>query len=194
MQENINKFKEIAIGNFSKKDFIYHEWFVKYHLEIVERIAMELCDVYKEADRDIVKILVWFHDFGKPINDKNEKETTLNEGTKELLNCGFSQNFIDKVVYYWEFMERKNEIDLNTSPIETKIISSADGAAHFVGVFYATYFGDGHDFNTTQNELAKKINKDWERKIILPEVKKSFIDRYNKMQEFVGIFPDKFLD
>jgi len=193
MEENIKKFKEIAIKNFSNKDFIYNEWFVKYHLEIVERIAMELCDIYKDANKDIVKILVWFHDFGKPLNGKIEKETTINEGTKALLDCGFSQDFINKVIYYWELMEKKNEIDLYTAPIETKIISSADGAAHFVGVFYATYFGDGHDFNTTQKELSNKIKKDWERKIVLPEVKKSFNDRYERMEEMVGVLPDKFL-
>jgi HD superfamily phosphodiesterase len=193
MEENIKKFKEIAIKNFSNKNFVYHEWFVKYHLEIVERIAMELCDIYKEADRDVVQTLVWFHDFGKAIDELKEKEITNKEGIRTLLDCGFSQEFIDKVIYYWELMEKKNEVDLHTAPIETKIISSADGAAHFVGVFYATYFGDGDDFATTQKELANKMEKDWGRKIVLPEVKKSFNDRYERMQEMIGNFPDKFL-
>jgi len=193
MEEKIEKFKEIAIRNFSKEDFVYHEWIVKYHIEIVEKIALELCDIYKEADRNIVRVLVWFHDFGKPLDENNERTMTLKEGTKALLNCGFDQEFIDKVVYLWEFMEKKNEIDLHTAPIETKIVSSADGASHFVGVFYATYFGDGDSFDATQKELADKIKKDWERKIVLPEVKKSFEDRYKKAQEIVGIFPERFI-
>ncbi len=193
MQEKIAKFKSLTIENFSKKDFQYHEWMVKYHLEIVERIAMELCDAYPEADRDIVQVLVWFHDFGKPIDEKNEKETTLREGPKALAECGFSQEFIDKVLRCWELMEKKNEIDIRTTPIETQIISSADGASHFVGVFYPSYFGDGDDFVTTQKYLKEKIEKDWNRKIVLPEAQEAFRSRYEKAKELLGEFPDKFL-
>jgi HD superfamily phosphodiesterase len=193
MESQIEKFKQIVINNNSNRDFRFHEWMVKYHLEIVEKIAMELCGIYPEANRDIVQTLVWFHDFGKSIDENNEKEITIREGTKALLDCGFSQDFIDKVVYHWEIMEKKNEEDLNNAPIETKIISSADGAAHFVGVFYATYFADGNDFSYTIKELEDKMKKDWERKIVLPEVKEAFKNRYKFMQEMIGNFPDKFL-
>jgi len=194
MQEQILKFKNIVINNFSNKDFKYHEWIVKYHLEIVERIAMELCDIYKEADRDVVQALVWFHDYGKPLSDENEKAITLSEGPKVLLECGFAQEFIDKVVKYWKLMEQKNEIDIRTTPIETQIISSADGASHFVGPFHSTYFNkDGQDLISTQSRLSVKIKKDWEKKIVLPEVKEMFKDRYLKSRELLGEFPDKFL-
>ncbi|MSR73049.1 hypothetical protein EXS61_00355 [Candidatus Parcubacteria bacterium] len=67
MQESITKFKNITIENFSRESFTYHEWMVNYHLKIVEHIALELCDIYTEADRNIVQALVWFHDFGAKI-------------------------------------------------------------------------------------------------------------------------------
>lgn len=194
MQEKIEKFKEIVIRNFSREDFEYHEWAVKYHLEIVERIAMELCDLYPDANRDIVQVLVWFHDFGKPFSTEKERETTLAEGGKALIECGFTQEFVDQVVEFWKLMEKKNEIDLHNAPIETKIISSADGASHFVGTFYPSYFMDGHDFVTTQREIAKKIEVDWNRKIVLPEVKKSFEVYYKRAKEMLGEFPEKFLN
>jgi hypothetical protein len=193
MQENIEKFKSIVIENFSRKDFTYHEWMVEYHLKIVERIAMELCDIYKEADRDLVQALVWFHDFGKPIDEQNERTITLHEGPKTMLACGFSQDFIDKVVAYWELMEKKKEIDIRTTPIEVQIVSSSDGASHFTGVFYSSYFGDGDDFITTQKHLKEKIEQDWNRKIVLPEARKVFQSRYEKAREMFGEFPDTFL-
>jgi HD superfamily phosphodiesterase len=194
MQEKIEKFKEIVIQNFSRVDFEYHEWMVDYHLKVVEKIAMELCDIYPDANRDIVQTLVWFHDFGKPFDDEKEREITLDKGSQALVECGFDQDFINKVIEFWKLMEKKNEIDLNEAPIETKIISSADGASHFVGIFYPSYFGDGDDFLTTQNKLKEKICVDWERKIVLPEVKKAFADRYEKQKELYGEFPKSFLN
>lgn len=174
MNEKIEKFKQIVIQNFSREDFEWHEWMVDYHLKIVERIALELCDAYPKANRDLVKVLVWFHDFGKPLDEKRESEMTLSEGKKALLTCGFNDDFITEVIENWKLMERKNEIDLRTAPIEAQIISSADGCSHFVGIFYATYFGDGDDFETTKAELKKKIEKDWSRKIVLPEAIEAF--------------------
>lgn len=194
MNENLTKFRNIVIENFSRKDFTYHEWMVDYHLKIVEKIALELCDIYKEADRDIVLALVWFHDFGKPIDEKNERAVTLKEAPKTMLECGFSQEFIDKVIEYWQLMEKKNEIDIRTTPIEVQIVSSSDGASHFTGVFYPSYFNeDGDNFTTTQKHLKEKIEKDWNRKIVLPEVQKAFEERYKKAKELLGEFPDNFL-
>jgi len=195
MQESLTKFKSVVIENFSRKDFTYHEWMVEYHLKVVEKIAMELCDIYTKADRDIVQALVWFHDFGKPLDEKNERAVTLTEGPKVMLDCGFSQEFINKVVECWQLMEKKNEIDIRTTPIETQIVSSSDGASHFTGVFYPSYFNeDGDNFTTTQEHLKEKIEKDWNRKIVLPEVQKAFESRYLKAKEMLGEFPDKFLN
>lgn len=194
MEKSLAKFRDIVIENFSRKDFTYHEWMVEYHLKIVEKIAMEICDVYTEADRDIVQALVWFHDFGKPLDEKNERAITLIEGPKAMLDCGFSQEFIDRVVECWQLMEKKNEIDIRTTPIETQIVSSSDGASHFTGVFYPSYFNeDGDDFITTQKHLKEKIEKDWNRKIVLPEVQNAFEAYYLRAKEMLGEFPEKFL-
>lgn len=193
MQENILKFKEIVKKNFSNPDFQYHKWMIKYHLEIVEKIAMECCDLYKEADRDIVQILVWFHDFGKPLDEQNEREVTLEKGPEALKSCGFDEEFILKVVEYWKLMEKKNEIDIKTTPMEVQIISSADGASHMTGVFYPSYFGDGDSFEVTQENLREKIEKDWDQKIVISEVREAFEGRYKRALELLGEFPEKFI-
>lgn len=194
MEDNLTKFKNIVIENFSRKDFTYHEWIVDYHLKIVEKIAMELCDIYTDADRDVVQALVWFHDFGKPLDEENERAVTLEQGSKVMQECGFSQEFINKVVECWQLMEKKNEIDLRTAPIETQIVSSADGASHFTGVFHPSYFNENiSDFTTTQKRLKEKIEKDWNRKIVLPEVQKAFESHYRRAKEMLGEFPERFL-
>lgn len=62
MQERIEEFKKHVRELSANPDFIYHEWFVTYHLELVERIALELLDKYPEAGRDVVLVMVWMHD------------------------------------------------------------------------------------------------------------------------------------
>ncbi len=194
MDEAIEKFKAIVIANCARPDFAYREWFVEYHLNIVERIALELCDRYVEADRDLVRTLVWFHDFGKPLDEANERRTTLEQGPKCMTECGFSVEFIAKTLEYWQLMEQKETIDLRTAPIEVQIVSSADGASHFTGTFYAGYFADGEPFSETQQQLREKIEKDWQRKIVLPELKESFKGRYIQAKELLGEFPEHFIN
>lgn len=194
-QDKLDSFKKIVIENCSRNDFEYRDWFVKDHLMIVERIATELCDIYTEADRDLVSVLVWFHDFGKPIDGKNEYETTRIKGVEALRVVGFENNFIQRVLEAWERMEDKNEIDISKESIEVQIVSSSDGASHFVGKFFFFYFRNdlSESISSIEKRIEDKIVKDWERKIVLPEIKKSFEWRYLRALEIVGEYPKKFM-
>ncbi len=195
VQNKLNKFKRIVKENCKNKDFEYREWFVDDHLIIVERIAMELCDIYKKADRNIVFALVWFHDFGKSINQKNEYKITEKMGPKVMRNIGLPEDFINKVLKFWKRMEMKNKIDISKEPIEIQIVSTADGASHFVGQFYPGFFSDEpkKGIEWVREELRQKIKTDWERKIVLPEVKETFKNRYLTTLEMLGKYPKKFI-
>jgi HD superfamily phosphodiesterase len=193
LQPKLDAFKQIVIENSNNENFTYREWFVKDHLMIVERIAIELCDKHPEADRAIVIALVWFHDFGKSIDEANESEITKTKGVDAMRSVGLPEEFVQTVLNFWTRMEMKNEIDISQEAMEVQIISTADGASHFVGKFYSSYFGDmpRESMATTEKILRKKITKDWERKIVLPEVKKAFLSRYHKALEIVGEYPEK---
>ncbi|EKE21690.1 MAG: hypothetical protein ACD_7C00154G0009 [uncultured bacterium] len=195
IREKLNLFKEIVIKNCDNDNFKYREWFVRDHLIIVERIAMELCDIYTKADRNLVFALVWLHDFGKPLDAKNEYALTKTKGLETLQSVGLRDDFIGQVFELWEKMERKEEQNISQMDIEVQIISSADGASHFTGKFYATYFQDNssESIASLENRIKEKIIKDWERKMVLPEVKKVFESRYLQALEIVGDYPEKFI-
>ena len=178
-----------------KPDFIHHKWFIKYHLEIVEKIALELCDIYNDADRDLVRILVWLHDYGKILDFDNQYEMTLSKGREKLEEMGFDKVTVDKAIQCMEVIDRKEKLELERSSIEIKIISSADAASHHTGPFFALWWYENADkgFEHLMQDNVDKTNKDWDRKMVLPEVRRAFAGRHRMILELNGYMPEKFL-
>ncbi len=195
MEEKLVQLKKFVVEASKNTSFIHHEWFIDCHLTIVEQIALELCDMYSDANRDVVRALVWVHDYPK-ILDKSLEHETPEKVRELLLQIGFESAFIDETMAAYLLMERKLEIDLINAPIEVKIISSADGASHLVGPFLSIHWKENSNLSVAEliESKNKKLSKDWERKIVLPEVKEAFKSRYQFHCEQPGLFPKKFFE
>ena len=196
MEKLIEQFRGHVIDlSSSSKDFIHHDWFVTYHLEVVEKIALELCEKYPEANKELVVLMVWLHDYGKIIDFANEHSTTLTVGKDKLLELGLASEFVNKAVGYIELLDKKENLDADPTPIEVQIVSSADGAAHLIGPFFYLwwYENPSKPFQQLMKDNIYKATKDWEKKIVLPEVKQAFEKRHNFLLEQAGHIPEKFL-
>lgn len=200
MQDKIEAFKTHVREAAANPAFIHHKWFVQWHLEIVEQIALELCDYYPQADRDLVEVMAWLHDYGKIFDYDNQYETTLSKGLETLISLGFSDDFARRATAYIEILDKKMELDLHEAPIEVQIVSSADGCSHIAGPFLYIFWHEATDktfTNKTFKELMeltrRKVDKDWTRKIVLPEARAAFEARYNFVREQSGELPAKFL-
>ncbi len=200
MREKIEAFKQHVREASANPEFPHHKWFVKWHLEIVERIALELCDHYPDADRDLVEVMAWLHDYGKILDYDHEYERTQTDGPKILAQLGFSTDFAAKAAHYIDTLDKKLEVDLHEAPIEVQIVSSADGCSHMVGPFLCIFWHEATDktftgktFEELMELNRRKVEKDWERKIVLPEARKAFEPRYTFLCEQSGELPAKFL-
>jgi len=181
-------------------EFVHHKWFAKWHLEIVARIALELAEKYPEADRDLVEVMAWLHDYGKILDYENQYEKTLTAGREKLTELGFSTEFVNKAIGGIEVLDKKMELDLHDAPIEVQIVSSADGCSHIAGPFMSIFWNFetdptfvGKDYEELMQLNIAKANKDWARKIVLPEARAAFESRYWYILELSGQLPEKFL-
>jgi hypothetical protein len=158
--------------------FIHHQWYVKHHLQIVEKISLELCQIYQDADKDLVLLLVWMHDYGKITNQSPTQSKIM--GEKFLIDEGVDLELAQQVMNSIEVIDRKDANELKAAIDEIKIVSSADGASHMVGSFFSIYWWENSTLSIEelQSRNLKKLKTDWENKIVLPEVKQAFATRY----------------
>jgi hypothetical protein len=176
MRDKIEAWKSHVREVSADPSFVHHEWFVQWHLEIVERIALELCDAYSAADRELVEVMVWLHDYGKALDFENQYAATLSAGTAKLTEMGFTRDFVERAISGIETMDKKMELDLRTAPLEVQIVASADGCSHMVGPFLSLYWREHPELSTEELLAANraKLEKDWNRKITLPEARAAF--------------------
>ena len=193
MLEKLIAFKEHVKLASQDPSFVHHSWFVKWHLEIVEKIAGELLPYYPQADKVLVEVMVWLHDYGKILDFDNQYEMTLTAGKAKLLEIGFPLSFVEKAIGYMEVMDKKMELDLTQAYIEIQIVSSADGLSHLVGPFMHVWWQEnyGKTFEELMADNKKKAITDMTRKIVLPEARSAAEPRYAFLMEQMGSIPNK---
>lgn len=187
MTSKIHILKE-KVSNLARNErFIHHKWFLKYHLELVEKISLELHERYDEANLDLLLGLIWIHDYGKVLGIKDEEEV-IEKSRIFMQEIGFVEEYINKVMNLFEIFESKMTMDLSEAPIEVRIVSTADAVSHMYGPFYQMYCYENPEMSVEElmESNIRKLEKDWDRKIVIPEVKEMLQERYEFLRESFG--------
>ena len=186
MDELITKLKLEIMRLAGDPNFIHHKWFIKYHIEIVEKIALELCDLYPEVDHSLILTIIWMHDYGRFFDRENRHQETLDKAPTLLASLGFTDKFSNQVIEYIKIMDNKAVIA--SSPIEVQIVSSADAASHLMSPFYSIYFYENPNVELEDilESNVRKLHRDWEKKFILPELRKKLEPRHKFLLEQNG--------
>lgn len=176
--QNVLKVKKKVTEICSEKHFIHHKWYVEYHLNIVEKISLQLCEKYAEADQLWVLLLVWMHDFEKIVRNGSIYQGTL--GKEFLEDLDFSPENISKLLSDIDIFERKTDIKLVDAKIEIKIVSSADAAAHLIGPFYSIFWWENphESIENLRKSNWDKLEKDWNKKVVLSEIIETYENHY----------------
>ncbi len=199
---NIENLKQKIIVATQHPDFRHHKWFVKYHLELVEKISRSLCGKYPEANLNFVLALGWLHDYGKIIGlpGQDEHMITRSSGPVFLTGLGFEESVARDLIEAVKIIDGKNYEELVAARIEIKIVSTADGASHLFGPFYELWFYENPkvEFEMLMAKAREKLQLDWHNKIVLPEVKELLKERflvilqqnrYDVIRDIETIFP-----
>lgn len=197
MEEKIAAFRAHVTELAANPDFVHHKWFVEWHLKLVERIAMELCDHYPKVDRNLLTVMAWLHDYGKMLDfDRQYERDLLDKGRDELIKLGFDQAFANQAADYVALGDKKTDIDLRQAPIEVQILSSSDGGAHLIGPFFELHWYENPELSVEEllERSVNKLNKDWDKKIVLPEARKAFEPLRTAALIRSGVLPDRFID
>ncbi len=176
MEEKILKLIE---EKYKNKDFL------KYHIVPVVKNAMGLAKKLK-ADEEVVEMGAYLHDISNLLiedYDKYKKENEHHilgaEKSKEFLKeQGYGDDFIEKVVHC--VLAHGGRAEPNPETLEAEIVACADAMAHFDTFLRLTWMFI-ESYNTTQEaiiELENKIQRDWNKKLTLPEAKEIVKEKY----------------
>lgn len=184
----MNSKKDIIIK--AKKLFQIHIKKVGYdpyglvsHVEEVEKWANYLCDQHKKADREVVMLGVWLHDYGHyPLPADMDHAIRSEQWSRRFLK---RQKYpISKMSKVLHCIRAHRCKDVLPQTIEAKIVACADSASHMTDSMYMDMARDDkalrHDFR-----VYEKMDRDFRDVAAFPEVKKTLTPIYKAWKKLI---------
>lgn len=182
MDKKVKEVEEFARGIFSENNM---EWFVKLHLEYVDALSMKLARM-KNADEDVVKLSVWLHDINHRNDNVSEKHHIENSefAAKFLAERKFGDKTIKDVIHC--ILTHRCKDDYRPETLEAKILASADAMSHienFSLLLFCAFIIRKNNIEEAYEWLSGKIDRDWNRKILVPEGREMIRGKYEEVTE-----------
>lgn len=182
MDELFDKLRAFVTEKAANPDFRHHEWFVKWHLEIVETLSKDMMKYYPEADEDTLIALGWMHDYGKIIDyDTQYDHAHIEQGRKEMIRLGFDEVFATKIAESIKIFDKKDHLE--NESIEIRIVSSADACSHLVGPWISLFWHENPQipFEDIMKENLRKVGGEWALKVTIPEAIEAYQSLHDDM-------------
>lgn len=182
--KRLDAIKKICKKGHSEKDYDYHILqVVKYALLLAKKL---------NADLEVVEVAAYLHDIGRADNRKdfvNNERQFLGDnnhhivGAKEsvsiLQDLGYDKKFIKKVEHC--VLAHRGRKDPNPETLEAEIIACADAMSHFDTFLhlFSVFLKTTDSFEEAIIEIEKKMDRNWNKKLTLPESRAMIEDKYN---------------
>ena len=171
MVENV---RELVKNRCGKNDW-------RYHILPVVHYAKLLAKMYN-ADEELAELGALLHDIGWITaieNDPDHEIIGVPIAKEILLQFGYAQEIIDEVTHCVESHRGSKGIAPRT--LMAKIIANADAMAHFddiPGLLRIAFNMVRNDREQAVQWVVDKIERDWKRKLTLPEAKEMMQKKY----------------
>ena len=178
-QNIIEKVREIVKKEHESEDF-------KYHISVVVKNALKLAEI-KKANKEIVELGALLHDIGRTHGLKpgeiNEHHLKSYEISKKILQeLNYLKDKSEKVLKCI-LSHRGNNDDYPPESLEEKIVANADAMAHFDSFLdLFKEFIQQEKFDKAIELIESKIDRDWNKKLTLPEARKISKEKYNAIK------------
>lgn len=159
----------------ARKFYEYEDW--NFHILKVLKYSLALRKQYK-ADKTVVELSVYLHDMARSTRDS---ETHHIEGAKLaeqiLKKHHYPEKTIDAVKHC--VISHRSSKEFTPKTIEARIVANADALSHFdmLPLFFHWRAKKG-SFIETVEWVDKKLKRDWETKLTLPQSKKLVKQKY----------------
>ena len=170
----LNKVREIV-----KKEAEESDW--KYHIVPVVKYAKKLAKIMN-VNEETVELAALLHDIGRlKFGGKDHEITGVPEAEKILKENNYSQDIINEVKHCVESHRGSKNIPPKT--IIAKIIANADAMAHFdVLPIFFYWRSNKQTFEEALKWTSDKIDRDWNKKLTLPEAKEMIKEKYKAIK------------
>lgn len=135
-----------------------------------------------KADEETVELAALLHDIGRlKFGEGDHDITGIPEAEKILKEHNYPQNVIDEVKHCIESHRGSKNISPKTTI--AKIITNADAMAHFdiLPVFFF-WRSKKQSFDEAFKWVDDKIDRNWNKKLTLPEAKKMMEKKYKAIK------------
>lgn len=173
----IEKIRKLVRDKFEENDW-------KYHMLPVVKYAKELAKAYK-VDKELVELAALLHDIGR-VNIKHDEDhhiVGLPEAEKILKKFDYSKEIIKEVKHC--VASHRTSKGSKPKTMVAKIVANADAMAHLDILpvfFWWRKSRKNYTFEETVKWVKNKIEKDWKKKITLPEAKKISRNKYEAIK------------